>query len=141
MSADKLNIFVAHNELLSQLTIPSDNEVRQNLQGWSVQQLRTWLGLRGVRSGDALKEDLVRIAYFTWKLNLAVNQDEVTTQKEASARLEEILTIDNNLLPDPASISDWVTDLRQLPTITYGNIYNYLINSPGKLKVLYIYFQ
>ena len=125
-------IFVAQNKQLQQLKPQPKDDVMLKLKDWTVQQLRTWLGLRGVRSGDSLKEDLVRIAYFTWKLGLPVNPDEVSTQREAAARLSEVLTVKNRLLNDPTTVNNWSTDLKELPTIEFGNIFNYLINTPGK---------
>ena len=116
----------------SQLQPEDKDDVILTLKKWTVPELRKWLGLRGIRTNDCSKEEIVELAYYAWKLKIPFNASEVELQREAGSRLEELLSVDGCKLPDPTGVLDWSTDLQKLPTITNHDIYEYLINSPGK---------
>ena len=46
-------------------------------------------------------------------------------------RYREKLTVNGMSIQDPYSLTNWKSKLTLLPNIEYGDIYNYLINSPG----------
>ena len=50
---------------------------------------------------------------------------------EAWARYKQKLQISGYEVPDPFSLTDWEDNIHKWPPVEYGDIYNYLINSPG----------
>ena len=50
---------------------------------------------------------------------------------EAWARYQQKLMQSGYNVPDPFSLSDWTDSVHSWPQVEYGDIYNYLINSPG----------
>ena len=124
--------FLNYNSNLEQLRPSDDDATLKRFRDWTVPDLRTWLGFRGVRTNDCTKGEMVQLAYFTWKLKIPLNPTELQVQKEANSRLQVLLSSDYGQLPDPKKVTDWTANLQKLPTITHLDIYEYLINSPGK---------
>ena len=50
---------------------------------------------------------------------------------EAWARYKQKLALSGFNVPDPFTLSDWTDSVHSWPEVEYGDIYNYLINSPG----------
>ena len=132
MAGTSSRTFINFNENLDQLD-PQQHEtsILDTFRSWKVTDLRTWLGLRGIRCSDSTKEDMVRLAFFTWKLDIPLNPTELETQAEAAVRLETLLEVNGFRLPKPKDIKGWTTDLQYLPTVTHHDIYSYLIDTPG----------
>ena len=55
-------------------------------------------------------------------------------QKEHQAKYKRKLTLTNGqLLPDPYGIAEnWKNDVKLMPDVSWGDMYNYLINSPSE---------
>jgi len=53
---------------------------------------------------------------------------------EAKKRYKEKLSVESEILADPYSLSEeeWIDDITKWPSIKFGDIYNYLINSKGR---------
>ena len=72
------------------------------------------------------------MAFWAEKLNLPVNPDKLTTQREASRRMKDLLTLsDGHIVPDPFCMKDdqFSVDMKQLPQVTYGDLYQYLVRA------------
>ena len=85
----------------------------------------------GIRCSDSTKEDMVCLAFFTWKLDIPLNPTELEKQADAVVRLEKLLEVNGVTLPKPKDVNGWTTDLQYLPTVTHHDIYSYLIDTPG----------
>ena len=124
--------FINYTDNLQQLgPVHHEQNIFDNFKSWKVTDLRTWLGLRGIRCADSTKEDMVRLAFFTWKLQIPLNPTELETQAEAAVRLEKLLEVNGCPLPKPKEVKGWTTDLQYLPTVTHFDICSYIIDSPG----------
>ena len=57
-----------------------------------------------------------------------------TLDYEAKKRYKEKLFIESEVLPDPYGLveEEWIDDIRKWPSIEFGDVYNYLINSTGR---------
>lgn len=57
-----------------------------------------------------------------------------TLDYEAKKRYKEKLSLESETLPDPYGLSEeeWFDDVTKWPTIEFGDVYNYLINSKGR---------
>ena len=55
-------------------------------------------------------------------------------QKEDKAKYKRELTLTNGQsLPDPYGIvENWKSDAKLMPDVSWGDMYNYLVNSPSK---------
>ena len=55
-------------------------------------------------------------------------------QKEDKAKYNRKLTLTNGqLLPDPYRIvENWKSDVKLMPDVSWGDMYNYLVNSPSE---------
>ena len=97
----------------------------------TVKDLRKYLGERRLRS-EGSQAELSNLAFWAWKLKLQVNPDELTTQREGHKRMRALITLqDGTMLADPTNITDWSSDLKLLPSVQFGDLYQYLINTPG----------
>ena len=52
---------------------------------------------------------------------------------EAKKRYKEKLSTEPKILPDPYSLfeEEWIDNITKWPSIEFGDVYNYLINSTG----------
>ena len=66
----------------------------------------------------------------TWRSSSYFNE----LQKEDKAKYKRKLTLTNGqLLPDPyGTVENWRSDAKLMSDISWGDIYNYLINSPSE---------
>ena len=66
----------------------------------------------------------------TWRSSSYLNE----LQKERKAKYMRKLTLTNGqLLPDPYGIvENWKSDAKLIPDVSWGDMYNYLINSPSE---------
>ena len=66
----------------------------------------------------------------TWRSSSYLNE----LQKERKAKYMRKLTLTNGqLLPDPYGIvENWKSDAKLIPDVCWGDMYNYLINSPSE---------
>ena len=66
----------------------------------------------------------------TWRSSSYFNE----LQKEDKAKYKRKLTLTNGqLLPDPYGIvENWKSDVKLMPDVSWGDIYNYLVNSPSE---------
>ena len=55
-------------------------------------------------------------------------------QKEGKAKYKCKLTFTNGqLLPDPyGTVENWKSDAKLMPDVSWGDMYNYLVNSPSE---------
>ena len=55
-------------------------------------------------------------------------------QKEDKAKYKRKLTSTNGqLLPDPyGTVENWKSDAKLMPDVSWGDMYNYLVNSPSE---------
>ena len=55
-------------------------------------------------------------------------------QKEDKAKYKRKLTSTNGqLLPDPyGTVENWKSDAKLMPNVSWGDMYNYLVNSPSE---------
>ena len=55
-------------------------------------------------------------------------------QKEGKAKYKRKLTLTNGqLLPDPyGTVENWKSDAKLMPDVSWGDMYNYLVNSPSE---------
>ena len=66
----------------------------------------------------------------TWRSSSYFN----ALQKEGKAKYKRELTLSNGqLLPDQYGIvENWKSDEKLMPDVSWGDMYNYLINSPSE---------
>ena len=66
----------------------------------------------------------------TWRSSSYFNE----LQKEHKAKYKRKLTLTNGqLLPDPYGIvENWKSDAKLIPDVSWGDMYNYLVNSPSE---------
>ena len=66
----------------------------------------------------------------TWRSSSYFNE----LQKEEKAKYKHKLTSTNGqLLPDPhGNVEDWKSDAKLMPSVSWVDIYNYLVNSPSE---------
>ena len=66
----------------------------------------------------------------TWRFSSYFNE----LQKEGKAKYKRKLTLTNGqLLPDPYGIvENWNTDAKLMSDVSWGDMYNYLTNSPSE---------
>ena len=66
----------------------------------------------------------------TWRSSSYFNE----LQKEDKAKYKRKLTLTNGqLLPDPYGIvENWKSDVKLMPDVSWGDMYNYLVNSPSE---------
>ena len=66
----------------------------------------------------------------TWRSSSYFNE----LQKEDKAKYKRKLTLTNGqLLPDPYEIvGNWKNDVKLMPDVSWGDMYNYLVNSPSE---------
>ena len=66
----------------------------------------------------------------TWRSSSYFNE----LQKEDKAKYNRKLTLTNGqLLPDPYRIvENWKSDVKLMPDVSWGDMYNYLVNSPSE---------
>ena len=106
-----------------------ENMTKQDFNLWTVHQLQSFLGDRGVnRSGN--KPKLVTNAFGTYNMKLPIIQTDVA-EESAQVKLDRNLKLilENGLviLPDPNRIADsWVFAPALLPDTLHTNVDNYL---------------
>ena len=56
------------------------------------------------------------------------------TMKPRKGSYKEKLSTESAILPDPYSLfeEEWIDDITKWPSIKFGDVYNYLINSTGR---------
>ena len=66
----------------------------------------------------------------TWHSSSYFNE----LQKEDKAKYKCKLTLTNGqLLPDPyGNVENWKSDVKLMPDVFWGDMYNYLVNSPSE---------
>ena len=66
----------------------------------------------------------------TWRSSSYFNE----LQKEDKAKYKRKLTSTNGqLLPDPyGTVENWKSDAKLMPDVSWGDMYNYLVNSPSE---------
>ena len=66
----------------------------------------------------------------TWRSSSYFNE----LQKEDKAKYKRKLTLTNGqLLPDPCrTVENWKSNAKLMPDVSWGDMYNYLVNSPSK---------
>ena len=66
----------------------------------------------------------------TWRSSSYFNE----LQREDKAKYKRKLTLTNRqLLPDPYGIvENWKSDVKLMPDVSWGDMYNYLVNSPSE---------
>ena len=66
----------------------------------------------------------------TWRSSSYFNE----LQKEDKAKYKRKLTLTNGqLLPDPyGTAENWKSDAKLMPDVSWGDMYNYLVNSPSE---------
>ena len=66
----------------------------------------------------------------TWRSSSYFNE----LQREDKAKYKRKLTLTNGqLLPDPYGIvENWKSDVKLMPDVSWGDMYNYLVNSPSE---------
>ena len=66
----------------------------------------------------------------TWRSSSYFNE----LQKEDKAKYKRKLTLTNGqLLPDPyGTVENWKSHAKLMPDVSWGDMYNYLVNSPSK---------
>ena len=66
----------------------------------------------------------------TWRSSSYFNE----LQREDKAKYKRKLTLTNGqLLPDPYEIvGNWKNDVKLMPDVSWGDMYNYLVNSPSE---------
>ena len=65
---------------------------------------------------------------------MAESKYQSTLDYEAKKRYKEKLMLKSEQIPDPYAVSqeEWVDDVTKWPTVLYGDVYNYLIESKGR---------
>ena len=65
---------------------------------------------------------------------MAESEYQSTLDLEAKKRYKEKLVLKSEQIPDPYAVpqEEWVDDITKWPTVLYGDIYNYLIESKGR---------
>ena len=66
----------------------------------------------------------------TWRCTSYFNE----LQKEDKAKYKRKLTLTNGqLLPDPyGTVENWKSNAKLMPNVSWGDMYNYLVNSPSE---------
>ena len=65
---------------------------------------------------------------------MAESEYQSTLDLEAKKRYKEKLVLKSEQIPDPYAVpqEEWVDDIAKWPTVLYGDVYNYLIESKGR---------
>ena len=74
----------------------------------------------------------------TWRSSSYFNE----IQKEDKAKYKPKLALNNGqLLPDPYGMAEnWKSDAKLMPDVSWGDMYNDLVNSPSEFIVIYCEF-
>ena len=104
----------------------------RNLQYFQRQKLpwlRTFLQERGIQTSSEgkgkRKAELVELAFNAHSMKLGKVSDGESENEKAI--MAELLTTDEGVLPDPASILNWSKNLSLFPEVTFPDICNYLL--------------
>ena len=104
--------------------------MREIFQRQKLPWLRTFLQERGIQTFSEgkckRKAELVELAFNDYSVKLAkVSEGE---SKNENLIMAELLTTDEGVLPDPASIlkSNWSRNLSLFPEVTFPDICNYM---------------